>query len=287
MKEHKVLRERLITELLPIFNGSGFEGATLGHVLDQTTGVEFIDSRYAQNDVMSLVAAITAQDKANGFVTSSNGSKDAVGELKFVMKLPKTHDHGTYFNYGNVNPAVAIAVVEQLYDNKSFAEIFAEKVWSRIGAEQNAYVLVDHTGFALGAAGMGSTLRDFARWGLAHLPSSNSEAIPREFIDDLLADHEFRVDLKRGSPFRFDPNWHFLSGGGNYRNFYTVLNDGEKTALLPTGHGAQICAVYPQFDVVVAQFASQLNPEPTMKQHYATMAIVAEYVATQYRNQGL
>ena len=47
-----------------------------------------------------------------------------------------------------------------------FPELFSREMWSRIGAEQDAQIMLDASGFPVVEGGICTTLRDLARFGL-------------------------------------------------------------------------------------------------------------------------
>ena len=50
-----------------------------------------------------------------------------------------------------------------------YPELFSACLWSRIGAEHDAEIMLDHTGFPIVEGGFCATLRDLARFGLMWL----------------------------------------------------------------------------------------------------------------------
>jgi CubicO group peptidase (beta-lactamase class C family) len=74
-----------------------------------------------------------------------------------------------------------------------FADLFADRVWSRIGAERDAEVIVDAAGFPAAEGGFCTTLRDLARFGLERLeqgaaPGAQPELVAA-FSDDAPLEH--------------------------------------------------------------------------------------------------
>ena len=76
------------------------------------------------------------------------------------------HDHGTGpFRYCSLATDVLGWALERA-GGAAFPELFSREVWSRIGAEQDAQIMLDGSGFAIVEGGICTTLRDLARFGL-------------------------------------------------------------------------------------------------------------------------
>ena len=61
---------------------------------------------------------------------------------------------------------------------RAFPDLFADRLWSRIGAERDAEIIVDAAGFPAAEGGICTTLRDLARFGL-HAPRRRRGRRPR------------------------------------------------------------------------------------------------------------
>ena len=77
-----------------------------------------------------------------------------------------------------------------------FADLFSDRIWSRIGAERDAEVIVDAAGFPVVEGGICTTLRDLARFGL-HAPQRRAAATARRPGD---VDRAVRSATRRSSP---------------------------------------------------------------------------------------
>lgn len=47
----------------------------------------------------------------------------------------------------------------------SAAELFSQRIWSKLGAEEDVQCMVDREGACVVMGGFGTTLRDLGRWG--------------------------------------------------------------------------------------------------------------------------
>ena len=129
-------------------------------------------------------------------------------------------------------------------------------IWSRIGAESDAQVLVSPVG-APGVHGyFNSTLRDLARFGLLYTPSWKTVAKEQVIPDALIK----RIQ-KEGRPAIFKAGiyrkfWDAYLGEGllcETRQFDIVTRDGD---FGKAGHHGQALYISPSQDLVVASFAT-------------------------------
>jgi CubicO group peptidase (beta-lactamase class C family) len=61
-----------------------------------------------------------------------------------------------------------------------------EKIWTKIGMENNAYYMVDDTGMEWALGGLNATLRDYAKFGLLYLNRGNwkgQQIVPQDWVD--------------------------------------------------------------------------------------------------------
>jgi CubicO group peptidase (beta-lactamase class C family) len=83
----------------------------------------------------------------------------------YMAKLPRAHEPGTVFHYDTGETNLAGILVARA-TKKHLADYLSEKIWSRIGTEQDAVWMLDGAGEELGGCCISMTLRDYARFGL-------------------------------------------------------------------------------------------------------------------------
>ena len=71
---------------------------------------------------------------------------------------------GSRFQYNNANTSVLTLILHRVYGRKP-SQVFAERIWSQIGAEHDAYWLADADGIDVGLGYFNATTRDYARLG--------------------------------------------------------------------------------------------------------------------------
>lgn len=142
-----------ITEYLPRFRGSAYDGVTVSHLLQMTSGV-------AWNETYTDPAS----DRRR-MLEAQIGQRP--GEILDLMAaLPRAAEPGTRWNYSTGETHVAGALVAAA-TGMPVADYLSEKIWSRAGMEADAtWWLESPDGLEVGGSGLSATLRDYARFGL-------------------------------------------------------------------------------------------------------------------------
>ncbi|MDA0179295.1 beta-lactamase family protein [Solirubrobacter phytolaccae] len=144
----------LVTDFVPEVAGSGYDGATVRHLLDMTAAVDFVE------DYESFVA----YDAACGWHAPIADAPRSI--LTFLPTIgPADWRHGERFHYASPNTDLLGLVVERAA-GKPLAQVIADQLWTTIGAEHDAELAVDPEGTAVISGGFCASLRDYARLGL-------------------------------------------------------------------------------------------------------------------------
>jgi hypothetical protein len=233
--------EALVVRYVPELTDSAYGDATVQQVLDMTVGVQFDE---AYDDPASEVQT---QDRVAGWRTSRPA--DPTDSYEFLATLRKSGEHGVSFAYCSANTDVLAWILERVTGH-GYAELLAASLWSQIGAEHDAYVTVDSSGFPMANAGVCGTLRDLARFGRVVLdggtgPYDNS-VIPADWI----------ADIRRGGDrAAAEEGMQGVHPNGSYRNQFWITGDGDGSFYAAGIHG-QYVWMNPAADVVVAKLSS-------------------------------
>ena len=110
-----------------------------------------------------------------------------------------------------------------------FPELYADRIWSRIGAERDAEIIVDTVGFAAAEGGFCTTLRDLARFGLMHLQRGEiggRRVVPATWIErlhtrdgELIAAFDDDSFPDRPDAFYHDAWWVWDGAAGIYSGY--------------------------------------------------------------------
>jgi CubicO group peptidase (beta-lactamase class C family) len=190
----------------------------------------------------------TAYARAGGLRPRPAGYSGPADFYEYLATLRKEGDHGQAFAYKTVNTELLCWVMKRV-TGQPLAEMLSDRLWSRLGCEQDGYLTVDSIGVAMGGGGLNATLRDMVRFG---------ELMRREgdWGGQQLLPAAVVADIRRGSdPAKFAKAGYTLLPGYSYRSMWWVTHN-ELDAYEARGIHGQRLYVAPKADLVVARFAS-------------------------------
>jgi len=231
-----------VTEYVPELADTAFGDATVRHVMDMTTGVRY------REDYVDPDAEVRFYGVAAGFSQPPKGYDGPTTIFDFLKTLKKQGEHGEAFAYKTCNTEVLGWIVQRVA-KKPFAELVSDRIWQKLGAEEDGYVMVDSTGFAMCGAGLNVTTRDLARFGemMRRGGSFNAQQIvPEEVVVDI-AGGARQADFAKAGYVTL-PGW-------SYRNQWWVSHN-QFGAYSARGIHGQACYVAPGAEMVIARFAS-------------------------------
>lgn len=246
--EGKLDEGALVGSLVPELAGSAWAGATVRQVLDMTDGVKFTEI-YTDpaSDVFRYVGSM-------GWAPQLRQQGTPEGILAMLPTLKAVHEEprGSAFRYRS--PATdVVAWVAQRASGLSLSKWMEQRLWRKMGMEQDAYTLLDPTGQEVTFAGMNASARDLARLGQLLLQRGKwkgEQLIPAAVADDL---------ARGGSTKAFQAGGFATRAGWSYRSQWWV-NPGSPRSFGAHGAFGQMLYVYPDDDVVVVKLSSHPNP---------------------------
>ena len=176
--------EAAVERYVPSLRGTAWEGATVQHLLDMTAGVQFDEDDYdnPQSDGVLI-------EQVSGYITHQGGTVPPDTET-WIRSVPPQGTHGDRYQYRSLITDVLAMIVEEVTGQR-FADAFSARIWSRIGPEHDADIIVDAKGFPTVEGGICVTPRDLARLGLLHLQRGTvrgEQVIPASWTDHALED---------------------------------------------------------------------------------------------------
>ncbi|SHM10960.1 serine hydrolase domain-containing protein [Flavobacterium chilense] len=243
-KEGLIDTTKTVSYYIPELKNAAFGDATVRQVMDMTTALQFSEDYADPNaEIWKFSAAGNPLPKP----------KDYVGPKTYYEYLPtvqKKGIHGESFGYKTVNSDVLGWIIARV-TRKTIAEVLSEKIWKKIGAEQDGYISVDAIGTPFAGGGFNLGLRDLARFGQLILNNGrvgDEQIIPKSAIDDI---------KKGGNKKAFEKAGYALLKGWSYRNMWWITHN-EHGAFCARGVHGQVVYIDPKADMVIARFAS--NP---------------------------
>lgn len=239
--------EHPVGEYVPDLNGTAWERISVRDVLEMASGMEGAESgpeAYSDpgNKHYQLEASL-------GLLPMSPDMPEAVRQqetYRYLAALDRVRRPGTLWEYASVNTALLAWLLERV-TAKTLAEVLSDELWSRIGAEADAAIVVNRNGVAAAHAGMAATLRDLARFGLLFTESWRVVSQERVVPESVL-----RRIREAGRPQILDPK------RPDWLSHVAYQWDGvtKKGDFFKGGFGNQLLYVAPRHDVVIAYFGT-------------------------------
>jgi len=243
-----LLHEGVLDETKPVpyyleeMRGTAYADATLRQVLDMQIGVAYSEN-YADPE-----AQFWSYGRAGGLRPRPAGYAGPDNHYDFLRTLRKRGEHGVAFEYKTVNTEVLCWIMARV-SGVPLASMLSERIWSRLGCEEDAYLTVDSIGVATGGAGLNANLRDLARFG--ELMCREGSGGGRQIIPAAVV-----ADIRRGSdPAKFAKAGYELLPGYSYRNMWWV-GPPQSGRFEGRGIHGQRLYVVPKSELVIARFAS-------------------------------
>ena len=248
VKEGKLDEEELVSAYIPELSGSGFGDATVRQILDMTTGLAYSEDYTDPNaDVFGIVHSIGTFPRPKDY----DGPRTLYDYLKAI---PKKGTHGSQFAYKSVNTDVLGWLIARV-TGKNPIDLLSEKIWQKVGAEMDAYLLVDQAGTGWASGGFNAILRDHARFGEMMRRGgrfNGKQIVPQSIIKDIRNGGNKDLFAKAGH----NPTGHYSSmSGWSYRNQWWVSHNDDEAFAARGIHG-QTIYIDPKSELVIVRLAS-------------------------------
>jgi hypothetical protein len=226
-----------------------------------TTALDFVETYVGGSPSMEAYRAATRWD--------SRVVPEPTSIYAFVPTIKKEGRHGEEFHYRTPNTDVLGWLIARV-TGKPLAEVLSERIWSRIGAEEDAFLQVDADGTPLMATALNARLRDLARFGeMLRLDGqfNGVEVVPRAAVDEI---------RRGGSREAFVFGNYPTLPGWSYHHQWWVSHDDHGVYTARGIHG-QVIYVDPAAEMVIARFASHplagnVNLDPLSLPAYRAIA---------------
>lgn len=241
--------EAPISELVPELEGTSFSGVSARHLLDMRAGIAF------NEDYDDLRADVRVYEAIYRLRPNEDDSlpQDA---LSYFATLRRDGQHGGAFRYSSILTDVLAWVLERA-GGARYHDLVSRELWSPMGAEFDADVIVDPHGNAMADGGISACLRDLGRFGLQYLPSAKDspfQVVPSDWVQDTIRGAEdgpgvFEAFVEQPG---FPPGSHYRSGWW--------IRDAEAPYLHASGIYGQNIFVHGPSGTVVVKLSSWPTP---------------------------
>jgi len=231
-----------VTKYVPELKDSAYGDASVREVLDMTIGV-----KYSEN-YSDPKAEVFDYARAGGMMPQPPGYNGPKTFYDFLATLKKEGEHGKVFAYKTANAEVLAWIVKRA-SGKSLADLLSEDIWQKLGAENDAYFMVDSIGTESGGGGLNTTLRDLARFGemIRNKGRFNGvQIVPEAAIADITTP---------GDAAKFAPAGYKTLPGWSYRDMWWQSNNANG-AFAARGIYGQSIYIDPKAEMVIVRYAS-------------------------------
>lgn len=221
---------------------SAFADASVRQVLDMTTGLKYSED-YADPN-----AEVWAHAQAGNPLPKPKDYRGPRTYYEFLQTVQLQGQHGVAFSYKTINTDVLGWVMAKA-TGRNVAQLLSERIWSRLGAEQDAYFTVDSIGTPFAGGGLNTGLRDLARFG--EMLRNDGRFNGQQIIAQAAV-----ADIRQGGDKRaFAQAGYALLKGWSYRAMWWVT-DKDGGAFMARGVHGQRIYVDPKAQVVIVRYAS-------------------------------
>lgn len=231
-----------VSDYVPELANSAFGDATIRQVLDMTTGLQFSE------DYADPKAEVWAHAKAGNHLPKPKDYTGPRSYYEFLQTVKKQGGHGEAFAYKTAN-SDALGWIISRVTGRSVAELLSERIWRRLGAEQDAYFTVDSIGTPFAGGGLNTGLRDLARFGEMVRNGgrvNGQQILPKAAVDDIRRGGK-RSDFEKAN-YKLIPGW-------SYRNMWWITHN-EHGAFTARGVHGQTVYIDPKAEMVIVRYAS-------------------------------
>lgn len=231
-----------VVDYVPELAQSAFGSATLRQVLDMTTALDYSED-YADPN-----AEVWAHAQAGNPLPKPKDYTGPRSYFEFLQTVRQQGEHGQAFGYKTVNTDVLGWVIARA-TGRNVAQLLSERIWSRLGSEQDAYFSVDSIGTPFAGGGFNAGLRDLGRFGemLRNNGRFNGQQIvPEAVVSDIRQGGDKRAFAKAG---------YSQLQGWSYRSMWWVTHNPDGAFMARGVHGQSIY-IDPKAEMVIVRFAS-------------------------------
>ncbi len=242
IKEGAIDPAALVTKYLPELKDSAWADATVQQTLDMTTGVSY------REDFRDPSSGIFQYLHAAGLLPAPAAYAGPRTIPDLLVTLKKEGEHGAGFRYKTVDTEV-LGWLLQRVTGKSYAALLSERLWSRIGAQDDGYVWVDPIGTQITSVGFSATLRDLGRLGETMRTGGRSggrQVIAASVIEE----------IRKGADVeKFRASGQAMRAGYSYHNQWWVPHDADGSFEMK-GLNGQHMHINPAAELVIVKLSS-------------------------------
>ncbi len=231
-----------VSTIIPELEHSAFGSATVRQVMDMTTALEYSeDYSDPKADIWIYSASASPLPKDKDYTGPD-------GYFEYLQTVQKNGNHGENFAYKTINTDALGWIISRVTE-QSLTDLLSEKIWKKVGAEQDAYMTVDGKGTPFAGGGLSAGLRDLGRIGQLMLNGGTLNGV------QLFPNSVTKSIQGGGDKDAFSNAGYATLEGGSYRSMWWVLHN-DHNAYAARGVHGQTVYIDPTAQMVIVRFAS-------------------------------
>jgi CubicO group peptidase (beta-lactamase class C family) len=242
---------------VPELKGTPWERTKIQDVLNMSTALGFLEN---YTDTASFFYKYYGGASRFSYVpgadTVTTGNQ-ILGTYDFPTRVATANDSmqpGYKFEYNSSNADVISWIMSRV-TGLPYQQFIAENIWSKLGAEHDAFITTDRAYTAMATGGMNSTLRDaalFATMILNRGAIDGKQIIPSKWVDETLHINEDDKERMKRNDVYPKAGLPWIA----YKNFWWIL-DNVKGEYCAVGIHGQAIYINRAANLVVVYFSSQ------------------------------
>lgn len=266
--ENKVDLNASPVKYVPELKGTPWERTTIQDVLNMSTALGFQESYTDTAGFFYKYYGGASTFFPNAEFNNDPKTAPVLGTYDFLTRMATQNNNlqpGYKFEYNSSNVDVVSWIISRV-TGKTYHEFIQENLWSKIGAEHDAYINIDGSYTAVATGGMNTTVRDAALFGTFILNRGKidgKQLIPQSWVDETLK-------LTAADKERYGRNDVYIQAKMPwvaYKNYWWILDEtkGEYCAL---GIHGQVIYINRAANMVIAYFSSQPDAGSAASRHF-------------------
>jgi CubicO group peptidase (beta-lactamase class C family) len=232
-----------VVDYVEELRGTSWEGCTVQHLLDMRAG-----TRWDYEADEEKICDISDYRK-------HSRSDIPPDTASWIRSIENSREHGGPFRYVSLENDVLGWVLESAGGGR-FADLFAREIWSAIGAERDAEIVLDRSGFSVVEGGICTTLRDLGRFGQMCLQAgelSGRQLVPAAWLARLTVRDQELIDAYADAP-----EFEVAKPDAFYHDNWWIF-DATRGVYAGIGVNGQVLLIHHPTRTVVVKFSS--HPE--------------------------
>ena len=272
--EGRIDLDKPVSDYVPELKGSDWDKVTVEQTLDMATGLDSTEHEEPNDD-----ARTNPERGWYKWAVSLGLFEDTEGlnlsPIDVLRNMKKVKPGHTVFEYNSINTFVLELIVNEVTD-QTLNEVFGDRVWRKIGAQNDAFVGVTVYGLGNGWGFINTTLRDMGRFAMIFTPSwkkvSKEKIIPDALVESIQHGGKPEIYLGGFVGKELQSSFPEIEGLANRYQWDIVFPDGD---FYKGGVGGQGIYISPSADAVVVWFSTGKQQEEILAR-----AIVASLKAS-------